>query len=538
MAAMGPASSHQVLPSRDMGAGGRHAASAGRPAWVTLAWAAGGALLFALFLRISLSIPRSQTSDPANNALQAWDLLHGHILLHGWILGDATFYTFELPVIAAVEAFFGLRILSVQVAVALVFLIVTACAAAISVTGSRGAARAARAGVLVAILAAPVLIASDRWITLGFPDHTGTTVFLLVCCLLLDRVPNRWYTAPLVCVILCAGQISDVTVRYVAVLAIVAVCAYRMLSARSLRTGDAANILAAAVSVPLSLAVRALLLHFGGYLMVTPKTRLAPVSDWPHNAALTWYALRMLFGVAAGPDAVPAGSAAIFGAACLLVAVAGLVRVAWRWRTARRAEQILFVAILVNIGAYTISTLPNPWVPHDLVTVLPAGAILGARALVPDRFTGRLTAFAAVSAAALAALLPLSLAAGRPVATAPMAQLTSWLRANGLRYGLGGYWESSAVTLESGGQVQVRTVQVNGDKITPWAWEMYTGWYDASQHYANFVVINLVTHDLGPRAERFFGKPASTHQVGEWEILVYDKNVLRALGPAALTRTS
>jgi hypothetical protein len=536
MTAMGPASSRPVLASPDMRAGGQPLSARHRP-WVTLAWVAGGALLFALFLRISLTTPRSQTSDPANDALQAWDLLHGHLLLHGWILGDATFYTFELPLIAAVEAFFGLRILSVQVAVALVYLIVTAVAAAIAVTGSRGAARAARVGVLVAVLAAPALIASDTWITLGFPDHTGTTAFLLVCCLLVDRVPDRWFTAPLLCVILTAGQISDVTVRYVAVLAVVLVCADRMLAARSLRTGDAVNLGAAAVSVPLSLAVRPLLRYFGGYLMVAPKTRLAPVSDWSHNAALTWYALRMLFGVAAGPDTSRAGPAGIFGAACLLVAVAGLLRVAWRWRTARRAEQVLFTAIVVNIGAYTISTLPNPWVPHDLAAVLPAGAILGARALVPDRVTGRLTAFAAVGAAAVAALLPLSLAAARPVAPAPMAQLTSWLRAHGLRYGLGGYWESSAVTLESGGQAQVRTVQVNGRKIAPWAWEMNTGWYDASQHYANFVVINLVTHDLGPQAERFFGKPASAHRVGEWEILVYDKNVLRDLGPVDLSET-
>jgi hypothetical protein len=538
MTPMGSVSPHQTLASPGTHEGGRHPVSAWRRAWVTLAWAAGAALLFGLFLSISLTTPRSQTSDPANSALQAWDLLHGHLLLHGWILGDATFYTFELPVIAAVESLFGLRILSVQVAEALVYLIVTGFAAAIAVTGSRGAARAARAGVVVAILAAPAVLVSTTWIPLGFPDHTGTTVFLLVSCLLIDRVPDRVLTAPLVCVILCAGQLSDATVRYVAVLAVVVVCAYRALSARSLRTGDAANLAAAVVSVPLSLAVRAFLRHIGGYLMVAPKTRLAPVSAWPHNAAVTWYALRMLFGISAAPNSGSAGPAGIFGAACLLVAVAGLVRVAWRWRAARRAEQILFVAIVVNVGAYAISTLPNQWVPHDLAAVLPASAVLGARALIPDRISGRLTALAAAGAAAVAALAPLSVAAARPAAPAPMAQLTSWLQAHGLRYGLGGYWESSAVTVESGGQVQVRTVQVNGKKITPWAWEMYTGWYDASEHYANFVVINLVTRDLGPNAEPFFGKPASTHRVGQWEILVYDKNVLRDLRPPDLSLTS
>jgi hypothetical protein len=512
---------------------------AGRRAWAALAWAVGAVALFVLFLRISQSGARSMSSDPANSALQAWDMLHGHLLLHGWIVGYATFYTFELPLIAFVEIFFGLSILSVQMAVALVYLIVTACAVAIAVTDSRGASRAVRAGVVVAVLAAPALVISDMWIPLAFPDHTGTTVFLLVSCLLIDRAPGRRFTAPLLCLILCAGQISDTTVRYVAVPAILLVCGYQVLAARTIKTGDAANLVAAAVSVPLSLAVRALMRHLGAYLMVAPKTQIAPVSRWPDNAAVTWYALRMLFGIKAGPGASPAGAAAVFGFACLFVAVAGLVRVLWRWRTARRADQVLLVAIVLNIGAYTISMLPNQWVPNDIVAVLPAAAILGARALVPAHIAGRLTALAAgVAVAVAAALVPLSLAATRSAAIAPVAQLTAWLQARGLRYGLGGYWDGSAVTLQSGGRVQVRTVRVNGPEITPWAWEMYTGWYDPSRHYANFVIVDLVNHDLGPQAERFFGKPASTYRVGGWKILIYDKNVLREVKPPELGSTS
>jgi hypothetical protein len=291
--------------------------------------------------------------------------------------------------------------------------------------------------------------------------------------------------------------------------------------------------------VPLSLAVRALMRHFGAYLMVAPRTRLAPAGRWPHNAALTWYAVRQLFGVSAGPGTRPAGAAAIFGAVCLLVAVAGLVRVAWRWRTARRAEQLLLVAIVVNIAAYTISTLPTPRTPHDLVTVLPAGAILGARALVPDRLTGRRTALAATAtAAAVAALLPLSLAATRPPQTPPVASLTAWLEAHGLRYGLAGYWDGSAVTLQSAGQVQARTVEVNGGKVTPFPWETNTLWFDAAQHYANFVIFGVADHDLPPAAERFFGKPVAAHRVGGFEVLIYDRNVLRVVRPPVLPPTS
>ena len=101
-------------------------------------------------------------------------------------------------------------------------------------------------------------------------------MFLLVSVLLIDRAPARRYTPPLLLAILCAGQIGDATVRYVAVPAVVLVCVYRVAAARKVRTGDAANALAAVASVPLAAAVRALMLHFGAYQMVAPKTAISP----------------------------------------------------------------------------------------------------------------------------------------------------------------------------------------------------------------------------------------------------------------------
>jgi hypothetical protein len=512
--------------------------SARSRAWAALAWAAGAAALFALFLRISLTVADSPSSDPANNALQAWDMLHGHLLLHGWIVGDVTFYTFELPLMAVVEVFLGLHTITVHVTEALVYLIVAGCAVAIAVTNSRGVSRAARAGVVVAVLAAPALVASDAWIPLGFPDHIGTSVFLLVSCLLIDRGPRVRYAAPLLCLVLVAGQISDVTVRYVAVPTIMVVCAYRVAAARKIKTDDAANLVAAVASVPASLAIRALIRHFGGYLMDSPRTRLAPVSQWPRNGAFAWHSVRMLFGAIAAPAGGSAGKTAIFGFACLIVAVIGMARVVWRWRTARRAEQLLLVAIIVNIGAYTISMLPGPETPHDIAAVLPAGAILGARALVPDRIAARRMALAAGGAAAVAALLPLSLAAAQPPQVLPWAGLTAWLQSHGLHYGLGGYWDGSSVTLQSGGQVQVRTVEVMSGQIRPDPWETNTLWFDPARHYANFVIIDLIYHDLGPNAERFFGKPESTNRLGRWEVLIYGHNLLQQVKPPVLPPVS
>lgn len=493
------------------------------------AWIAGFLALFGLYLRISFN--GYVTSDGANNALQAWDMLHGHVLLHGWIIGDATYYTFDLPVLAIVEIFSGLSDLTGHVASALTYLIVTFGAVALALTDSRGLARAARCGVVIAVLTAMFHGSSAPWL-LGAPDHTGTTAFLLFSFLLIDRVPARRYTPVLLLAILCAGQIGDATVLYVAVPAVVAVCGYRAVAARKVRTTDAANALAAAVSVPLAAAVRAAMLHFGGYQMVAPKIAISGPWKWLHNADLAWHALCVLFGVqAAGSSALTRDAGYILGLACLLAAAAGVARVAWTWRTASRAEQLLCVAIVMDLSAYVISTMPIFNNPYEVVAVLPCGAVLAARACVPGQMAGTLRT-AMATGLAIAALLTLTTAAARPAAAGPTAPLGAWLEAHGLTYGLAGYWNSSVITLQSGNRVQVRAVVMRGRQVVPYDWETNTLWFDASRHDATFVIIGLHHNDLSPSAEQFFGKPYKIGYVAHWAILIYQKNLLEQVAMA------
>ena len=194
--------------------------------------------------------------------------------LHGWHIGDATFYFFELPLNGLTALLFGLGDTALHVASALAYLIVAGLAAALAVLDSRGAARAARCAIVVAVLAAPLLFVPQVWVLLEEPDHIGTAVFMLAPILLIDRAPGRRSTAPLVGLILAAGQFSDLTVRYVAVPAIVLVCLYRVLAARKLRSADMAIAVAALVSVPLESAFRALMTRLGAFYMVAPKAKL------------------------------------------------------------------------------------------------------------------------------------------------------------------------------------------------------------------------------------------------------------------------
>ncbi|HUJ08239.1 MAG TPA: hypothetical protein VLX31_19220 [Streptosporangiaceae bacterium] len=505
----------------------------------TAAWIAGFVALFAFLLRISLSSPIN--SDGANNALQAWSILHGDLLLHGWIIGDATFYTFELPLYAVIESIVGLHSLTIHAGSAITFVIVAACAAAIAMTGSRGAARAARGGVVVAVLAAALLTPRGVAILLEKPDHTGTSAIMLVSFLLIDRLPNRRFTPPVLCAILTAGQLGDATVLYVGVPAVMLVCCYRIAAERGMRAAAAAQLVAAAASVPLAMLIRSVVEHHGGYLMVAPRTGIAPISTWPQHAWLTLRAIGVLYGAAAPQGSALGVAGAVIAACWLLAAAVGFVKVIWRWRTASRAEQMLCAAIVCNIGAYLVSTLPNPTNEREIVAVLPFGAILAARACVPGRIADVSRRRLATAAVGVAVLLPLAAEAVLPPATLAAAPLASWLEAHGLRYGVAGYWDASAITVQSGDQVRVRAVSVTSfmgpTRLGAQDWETDASWYNPSLHYANFVVADLshtYADDNVPWGlfEKYFGRPVSMHRVAGRVILIYRRNLLRQVRPA------
>lgn len=532
-------------------AAGAAGSAPGRRWWSLAAWTVAGLAVFAFFLQISYG--GRIDSDGANSALQAWDLIHGHLLMRGWDFGDATFYTFELPVNGITELIFGLGPRAAHVASALVYLIIAACAVALAVGGAVGAARPARAAVVVGIMAVPLLTIATTYTLIEEPDHPGTSVFILLPALLIDQVAGRLqgrrWVAPLVCVLLAAGQLGDATVLYVGVPAVVLACGYRMLAQRRLRCADAAMVVAAIVSVPLEMAVRAIITHLGGYQEVAPKTVLAPPGQWAHNVVVVLGVLRSLYGATVTAQTQLGVLAAVLGTVGLLAAAAGLVLVVVRWRKSSRAEHLLVLAIAANLGVYLISKSAQADGYREIAAVLPCGAALAARTVVPATFRLARRAVAVAVVTALVALVPLSAAASRPHvgpalgpapgdgATTPTAPLTAWLEAHQVTYALAGYWSASVVTLQSGGQVQVRAITLvprasgTGYDINVPYWETNSQWYESSQHDARYVIAQSSGRWSPVTYERFFGKPTATYQVAGFVVLQYPGNLLTRVLP-------
>ncbi len=124
-----------------------------RAAWVALAVA----VLFFCYLRQSSSVPVS--SDGSGNILQAWDMLHGNLLLRHWYSSDVSFYTTELPQYALIEAllahWLGLGAWVVHVGAAMTYTLLVLLAALLAKGRAQGGAGLARALLAAGIMMAP-----------------------------------------------------------------------------------------------------------------------------------------------------------------------------------------------------------------------------------------------------------------------------------------------------------------------------------------------------------------------------------------------
>ena len=503
-----------------------------------LVWLMSGLALYALFLHMSQAVPVN--SDGASNALQAWAMLHGNPLLHGWLLSDVSFYTTELPQYMLIELARGLTPDVVHVSAAMTYTVVVLLAARLA----KGEATGGR-GLLRACIAAGIMVApqhSEVTVLMLSPDHVGSTVPVMLAWLVIDRSRRRWYPPLLVWALLAWALVADQVVLLTGVAPMILVglvVAYqRVIRERGpLRSGLFGLALAAAGAGAAPAGWRALawIRAHGGFYVFPVSDRVVGFGQLGHNLLQTYQGVLLLFGA----DFM--GQLPGLALAIAFVHLAGLALAAWGVCAALRrlpdcdlAVQLMAVATVISLAAFALG--PNAYEQlssREFAAVLPFGAALAGRLLAARLQRARLVPALAGVLAVYA--IGAARVAGLPAVPAQNQPIAGWLVAHKLTYGLGGYWMANSISLDSGGTVRVLPIK-GGRWAWPYQWEDQPAWFNPAQHIANFAVLpsDGVGPPPGPGPDppeigsllATFGQPARAYFLTGYTVLVWNQNLL------------
>ncbi len=539
----------------------------GRRRWVALAvYLLAAVVLFTVYLRLSETYPLN--SDSANILLMAWDLLHGHLLLHGWYMSDVSFYPTELPQYALLESFLGLHMQTAHVAAAMTYTLTFLLTVLLARSGSTGRQATIRTLIAAAIMLAPQFGLGVFSLDLSV-GHIGTSVPLLLTWLLLDKSAPRWYVPVLSALLLAWVLVADPIVYVMGVGPLGAVCAARVIRGLVQGTGrlvsrvagvwyELALGAASVAAVVLAWVANNVLSALGGYTVNRLPFYLTPWHYLHNNVQAVRKVLEVFGANYTGLHGIWLVLALGHMASVLVVAWA-LARVARRFFRVSLVDQLLAVAIVLNVVLYLLTNAADE-ASHEVAIIVPFGAALAARVVVhgarevrdvreagsadagPGQERGaasagrarrvRLAAWGAGIVVLAGYTAGLGYEIAQPSAPPANTDLASWLVAHHLRYGLSGYWASSSVTVDSDNRVQVRALMQYTLKRD--LWMSKADWYDPALHYANFVVLDSQPGYFShwePRAlvRKYFGTPARTYRTGPYTIMVWKNNLLDSI---------
>jgi hypothetical protein len=514
---------------------------------VLAAYLAAGAVLFTVYLRLSETYQLN--SDSANILLMGWDLLHGHLLLHGWYMSDVSFYPTELPQYALLESILGLHMQTAHVAAAMTYTLTFLLAVLLARSGSTG-----RPALVRTLIAAGIMLAPQFGLGVFALDlsvgHIGTSVPLLLIWLLLDKAPARWYVPALTAVLLAWTLVADPIVYVAAIGPLGAASAARVIRGLVTSRGtwtsriagrwyDLSLGVAAVAATVLAWAANNALGDLGGYTVNRLPFYLVSWHNLHYNLPAGWKVLTVFGANYAGLGGVWLALAFLHLASVLLV-VSALARVAWRFFGVTLVDQVLAVAIVLNVALFILTNASDE-AAHEVAVIAPFGAVLAARVLIPagrSPWTAPRLRWARLAGLAAGIVVLAGYTAGlgyeisQPTAPPANTSLASWLLDHHLTYGLSGYWTSSSVTLDSGERVQVRALMQYTMKRD--LWMSNVAWYDARTHYANFIVLDSTPGFMNhwePLAliRKYFGRPARTYHTGPYTVLVWNRNLLGSI---------
>ncbi len=532
----------EVEPKETQPVGGQDD-DGGRRSWLRSRWAKPsafavlGVLLFFAYLAQASQLPIF--ADGSSQALQAWEMLHGNVLLHGWVLSDVSFYTTEIPQYMLIELVRGLNPDVVHIAAAMTYALLVVLAAVLAKGKATGREAVVRVLITVGIMLAPPLGRihfsrnySPAWVLLSAPDHTGTQVPLVLLWLMLDRLwlrtpglerlRRQWWLPVAAAVLLAWVEIADSTAIYEGALPIVIVCLVRIYRRRGPAAEQWPDVClggAALASIGLAMGALNLIRSAGGFVVNPARPELITIYAMTTSFWLKLHSLLVLFG--ADFFGISAKSAIVPFAHLVAVALVvwGVVRAIRRvFAEDDLGLQVITGSFLLLLAAFIFGYRSGA---REAVGLLPIGAVLAGRMLANRVAELRL----APTLAAVLAFYGLTLAHydTKPALPSPDRKLASFLAARHLTYGLSTSWYSSnGITLYS--EDKVKVIDVRRSEHGTWVrltWNTKASWYDPRAHDATFAIVSPDRPAVPKRLLAEVGRPTVTYRIDGFVVLAW-----------------
>jgi hypothetical protein len=490
-------------------------------------------------------------SDGATVVLEGAALLHGHLLLSGWDLSFDSFWSIDAVVYGIAVGIFGVRGDLMALGPTLIALATVAVGVAVAWRSRRAPVTIVAALVVVGVLGLPNPVLA--FFFLQGPWHVGTTLWCLVAFVGLrrGRFDGGWLLAV---ALLTAGLLGDLTTVSIGLLPCAAVGVLTMARRRSPRAG-VSTIAAAVTAAALAIGIRFLTVRIGTFHIAHGIARATP-SSYPANIklALRWGA--GLFGLgripigpsrALGPyETLPTGgvedafhalllfvvlSAIGFAIASLLFGVVRAKPLLEISASRTLVQDLLLFGTAGSFGLFVVlapsdnGDLARYLTPAVIFAAVLAGSVVGH--LLDRLRDGRVVNVVLVATLVLAAVGVVGYAGELTRAPAPQPAdvLGNFLESHHLASGVGDYWSSSLVTVETRGQVAVRPVLPNGTgQLVRYNRQSDASWYKDVQF--TFLVFDLdrpwgnVNATSGVEA---LGQPSEKFKVGSYVVLVWPK---------------
>jgi len=513
-----------------------------------------------LLLYFTSSHLHAATSDSATVVLEGQAIANGQILLHGWNLTFASYWTSTAAFDAVAVVVDGLR--------AGLMYAVPAFAGALAISGGVMLARDGRPGMrgLAGSLAVVVLLGCSTpamaFFFIGHGFHVGTAAYALFALVALRRGRFGWGWVAAV-LLLSAGLLGDLLMLAYGVVPLVVAGIAEMVGQRRWRAG-LPEVAAGFGSLVLSGVARLVCVALGTY-DAAPGLRVARLSQIASNLGHVPVYASSLLGLTNSvmtSGGVPAefrhlrglGPVTAIGALVVLAsfayALASLVTRLVRGRQKGQApggeaslwrlDDLLVIAVISSpVPFVLLAGSRGAGIRYLTVTVIFAVVLSGrmvARAfskLGPGLPLGAFAASGILLAMSLVASY--GVGASGPQLSNPTTGLVSWLEAHDLRNGIGGYWVASISTVESDGEVTVRPVLGSRDGGIERAVLASASWYENRRF--QFLVEGAPPGYVGVvKSPEAWGVPEHTYVVGRYRVLVWSHELSVPSVPMATGR--